>query len=80
MDSYDIRDTIIPFSLLQVTNRLRQMKLGERLEIIYSDPGIEIDLKSLLPQSEYRMTIAGTSMSNQKDFQMTIQKKFKKSI
>lgn len=80
MDSYDIRDTIIPFSLLQVTNRLKQMKVGDRLNIIYSDPSIETDLKSLLSQSEYRMTISGSLMNNQKDFQMTIQKKFKKSI
>ena len=52
MGSFDLRDTIIPFSLLQITNHFRQMDPGEVLEVIGDDESIAADLKSLLP--EYR--------------------------
>ncbi len=49
MESFDLRDTIIPFSLLQIANYFQQMAVGEEIEIFGNDPGIARDLKNILP-------------------------------
>ena len=49
MESFDLRDTIIPFSLLQIANYFQKMAVGEEIEIFGNDPGIARDLKNILP-------------------------------
>ena len=53
MQTFDLRDTIISFSLLQLTNHFRKMKPGDIVEILYSDENIAEDLKCLLPERSY---------------------------
>jgi TusA-related sulfurtransferase len=53
MESFDLRETIISFSLLQLTNHFRKMRPGETVEIIYTDESITDDLKCLLPKKTY---------------------------
>ena len=49
MQSFDLRDTIIPFSLLQIANHFQRMKPGDEIEVIGNDPGIESDIRKILP-------------------------------
>ena len=51
MYSFDLRGTIIPFSLLQITNLFKEMKPGELMEIVGDDASIAKDLKRILPES-----------------------------
>ena len=52
MVTFDLRETIIPFSLLQICNYFKQMKVGDVIEILSPDAGIEKDLKCILPDSD----------------------------
>ena len=52
MYSIDLRGTIIPFSLLKITNLFKKMKPGELMEIVGDGASISKDLERILPQSE----------------------------
>ena len=53
----DLRGTIIPFSLLKVSQVFKIIKPGELLEILCSDPDTRIDLFKILPESAYELTL-----------------------
>ena len=56
MVTFDLRETIIPFSMLQICNYFKQMKTGDVIEIISFDAGIEKELKCILPESACETT------------------------
>ncbi|MBL0715747.1 MAG: sulfurtransferase TusA family protein [Desulfosarcina sp.] len=74
MDSFDFRDTIIPFSLLQIANHFQQMKPGEEIEIIGNDPSIARDIKKILPSSEYTIISAEKEQAGSRDFRLQLKK------
>ena len=74
MGAFDLRDTIIPFSLLQITNHFRRMAAGEVLEIIGCNDGILSDLKRLLPASEFELTDIRTLGGDTSDFRLRLRK------
>jgi len=49
----DLRNAIIPFSLLKVIQALKVMGPGETLEVFWSDPNTPADLFKVLPDSAY---------------------------
>ena len=53
----DLRGTIIPFSLLKVSQVFKIIKPGELLEILCSDPDIRKDLFKILPHSSYELNL-----------------------
>ena len=57
MKSFDSREMIPPLFLLEVTNACRQMRPGDKLEIISSDPGVTADLKCILAACERGITL-----------------------
>jgi len=75
MDSFDLRETIIPFSLLQITNHFKRMKPGEVMEIIASDASIVRDLKSILPELEYELIHMENLDEDRSDFLMRLKRK-----
>ena len=74
MESFDLRDTIVPFSLLQIANHFQHMKPGEEIEVIGNDPGIESDIKKILPSSEYRVVAAEKSQDDSRNFRLRLKK------
>lgn len=54
MRPFDLRNTLGPFSILQVVNHFTRMEAGEEMEIICNDADIYQDIKSILPASTYR--------------------------
>jgi TusA-related sulfurtransferase len=74
MESFDLRDTIIPFSLLQIANHFQQMKSGEEIEVIGNDPGIASDIKKILPSSEYRIIAVDQWQDNSRNFRLRLKK------
>ena len=75
MESFDSRNTLTPFFLLQVTNAFRQMKPGETLEIIANDASIASDLKSILASREHELKIVERVDETSKDFRIWLIKK-----
>jgi TusA-related sulfurtransferase len=57
METFDSRNAITPFFLLQVTNAFRKMKPGEKLEIIADDASIASDLKSILASTRHELKV-----------------------
>ncbi len=57
MVSFDLRETLIPFSLLQITNLFREMEPGDEMEIIAgTDPdeaAMIKDVLRILPHTNY---------------------------
>jgi TusA-related sulfurtransferase len=80
MESFDLRDTIIPFSLLQIANYFQQMKSGEEIEVIGNDPGIESDIKKILPSSEYRVVAVDKQQDNSRNFRLRLKKEISSHV
>ena len=57
--TFDLRETLIPFSLLQITNAFRQMPSGEEIEIVAggddTDLAVFKDILRILPRTEYEL-------------------------
>jgi TusA-related sulfurtransferase len=55
METIDIRNTLIPFSLLQISNLFKQMRPGETLEIIVDETSTAADLERILSGSDFHL-------------------------
>lgn len=55
MDTFDLRGTIIPFSLLQISNHFNRMQPGEIFEVVGVDAAIENELRCILPARAYEI-------------------------
>ena len=75
MQSFDSRNTILPLFLLQVTNAFRQMKPGEKLEIIANDTSIAEDLKSILASRGHELKVVEKMGETGNDFRIWLIKK-----
>jgi TusA-related sulfurtransferase len=53
MNSFDLRKTLIPFSMLEVVNHFAKMAVGDEMEIIGDDAEVYRDLTNILPASYY---------------------------
>ncbi len=49
IDVFDLRDAIVPFSLLDIRHRFKQMRPGDCLAVLWSDPAAAEDLMRVLP-------------------------------
>jgi TusA-related sulfurtransferase len=58
METIDLRETLIPFSLLRISNRFKQMKRGEVIEIIGADAAIAMDLRHILAGAAFELRCA----------------------
>ena len=74
MHSFDLRETLTPFSVLQVTNHFAAMETGEEMEIIGNDIEIYQDLKIILPASDYELISKEFKTPGKGDFRVTLKK------
>jgi len=74
MKTFDLRETIISFSLLQLTNHFRKMNPGDIVEIFYSDKNIAEDLKCLLPEQSYEFIRIENVNQDSSDFRIELKK------
>lgn len=54
-NSLDLRNTLIPFALLNATEAFRKLKNGETMEIVVGDRDTKGDLLKVLPASLYEV-------------------------
>jgi len=52
---FDMRNTIVSYALLNVSNAFSELKSGETMEILVGDLDIKKDLFKLLPASHYEL-------------------------
>ncbi len=74
MFSIDLRETIIPFSLLQIVNQFKRMKIGETMEILGVEKNIISDLKSVLPAGKFELVDAETMNTDSPYFRLRLKK------
>jgi TusA-related sulfurtransferase len=74
MQTFDLRETIISFSLLQLTNHFKKMKPGDTVEIVSSDENITDDLKCLLPERSYEFIRIANVDEDSSDLRIELKK------
>ena len=74
MKSFDLRDTIVPISLLRISNYLGEMNPGETLEIICSDPDLVEDLNYLLSEPAYEFMSLEKVKASGPEFRIVLKK------
>jgi TusA-related sulfurtransferase len=79
MVTFDIREKLIPFSLLQITHLFREMQPGEDLEIIAGSCPVETaifkDVLRILPRSDYELISQERSDADTPVTRMKLRKK-----
>ena len=71
----DLRGAIVPFSLLKVIQVLKLMRVGETLEVCWSDPDTSADLFKVLPNSSYEVINLEKMADEGPSYQLTLVKK-----
>ena len=51
----DLRGAIIPFALLKVSQKFREIKVSETMEILVNNPDVKRDLFKILPPFSYEV-------------------------
>ena len=51
----DLRGGISPFTLLKVSDTFRQMRRGEILEVLWSNPETSSQIKKILPRDSWEV-------------------------
>ena len=71
----DLRNAIVPFSLLKVIQALKMMDPGETLEVFWSDPDTPADLFKVLPDSAYDLINFEEIGDGEPSYRITLAKK-----
>jgi TusA-related sulfurtransferase len=74
MHSIDLRGTIIPFSLLKITNLFKEIEPGDRIEIVGDDASISKDLKRILPESSCEFSLRENCSGPEPVFKVQLKK------
>jgi hypothetical protein len=74
MFSIDLRETIIPFSLLQIVNQFKRMTVGATIEILGIEEDIISDLKCVLPVGTFELVDAETMNTDSPYFRLLLKK------
>ncbi|WP_319406731.1 hypothetical protein [uncultured Desulfosarcina sp.] len=79
MLTFDLRETLIPFSLLQVANAFKEMKPGEEMEIFAGatpiDAAILKDVLRILPQTDYDLIFSENRANDDPVTRLILRKK-----
>jgi len=75
LHTLDLRNAIVPFSLLKVIQALKTMGSGETLEIFCSDPETPADLFKVLPDSAYDLISFEEIGDGEPAYKITLAKK-----
>jgi TusA-related sulfurtransferase len=63
METFDLRDTIVPFSLLDIRQHFKEMRPGDSLVILWSDAAAADDLMAVLPASCFEIVDKGEMLA-----------------
>ena len=71
----DLRGTLLPLSLLKVTQSFRALKPGETLEILLSEPESSQELLKVLPHASYEVIAMKAQGRSNPHYFIQLQKK-----
>ncbi len=74
MKQFDLRDTIVPFTLLEVINHFNGMACGDRMEILSDDTASIADLRSILPPGAFELSFSCPGIPKIAENQIIIRK------
>ena len=74
MTIFDLRETIIPFSLLQICNHFKRMNPGDVVDIVCGDVSIEKDLRCILPRRQYEILLLDPTSTQDNSFCIRLRK------
>jgi TusA-related sulfurtransferase len=74
MDIFDLRNAIIPFSLLEIRQRFKKMRPGDSLEVLWSDASAADDLMRVLPAACLEIASQGEIPGSPGGFRMELVK------
>ena len=73
--SLDIRNAIIPFSLLEISHLFKKLKAGEIIEIIAQNQKIRTDIEHILSKFDYEISQHDVFIDNTSSLQILLKKK-----
>lgn len=80
MNSFDLRDTLIPFSMLQVVNHFARMNVGDSMEIIGNDMEMYQEVTAILPAENYQVVSRDVETVPDEVFRIVLRKTDMKTI
>jgi len=72
METFDFRNTIVPFSLLGLRQYFKGMRPGDSLEVLWSDPSAADDLLRVLPAACIEIVSKGEILEPSGGFRMEL--------
>jgi TusA-related sulfurtransferase len=72
METFDFRNTIVPFSLLDLRQYFKGMRPGDSLEVLWSDPSAADDLLRVLPAACIEIVSKGEILESSGGFRMEL--------
>lgn len=55
---FDLREALIPFTLLNIINAFHKMALGDTMDIVAEDDSVTADIQRILPPAAYDIVSA----------------------
>jgi hypothetical protein len=75
MHTFDLRGTIISFSLLEISHRFKLMKEKDIVEVLWEDPDTRSALFKILPAASYDIIRDEKIEGSNAGFRVRLQKK-----
>jgi len=75
MYKLDLRHSITPFSLLEICNTMKRMRVGDLLEVFGDEPAIQRDLEKIVPEGCYETVEMDDLDDNNGEYRMVLKKK-----
>jgi len=75
MYTFDLRNALVPFSLLDVRHRFKEMRSGESMVVLWGDAGAAEDLLRILPDASFDIVSQAEIPGSPSGFRMELTKK-----
>lgn len=75
MYTFDLRYALVPFSLLDLRHRFKEMRSGESMAVLWNDAAVADDLLRILPESSFDIVSQAAIPGNPAGFRMELTKK-----
>jgi TusA-related sulfurtransferase len=75
MYTFDLRNALVPFSLLDIRHRFKEMRSGESMVVLWGDAGAADDLLRILPAASFDIVSQAEIPGSPSEFRMELTKK-----
>lgn len=75
MYTFDLRNALVPFSLLDLRHRFKEMRSGETMVVLWGDADAADDLLQILPASSFDIVSKAEIPGSPSGFRLELTKK-----